>query len=190
MKTFVLLFVLSAAVWPQTPTNDECDDDNENVSCCFINAPKQLSHIISIADRTEPGERLHLTGIARKADGRTPVSGLVIYAYHTNTNGIYPKKGNEVGIHTWHGYLHSWGKTNERGEFEIRSIRPAQYPSNNTPAHIHLVVKEPGGAMYYVKDIMFSDDPLVRDTREEGVVEIKKSAAGIWKGAVAVRLRR
>lgn len=190
MKLFVFLFVVSVSAGAQTPTNDQCDDDNENVACCFINAPKQLSHSISIADQREPGERLHLTGVVRKADGRTSVPGIVIYAYHTNKNGVYPKRGNEVGIHTWHGYLHAWGKTNERGEFEIRSIRPAQYPSNNTPAHIHLVVKEPGGAMYYVNDITFADDPLVHDKGEEGIVEVKKSAAGIWEGAVTVRLRR
>lgn len=190
MRHALLLFLLATLAQSQTVTNDQCDDDNENVACCFINAPKNLSHIISIAGTNEAGERLHIRGVLRKADGTTSAPGVVIYAYHTNVRGIYPKNGTEVGIHTWHGYLHAWGKTNERGEFEIRSIRPAQYPSRTTPAHIHLVVKKPGGAMYYINDIQFKDDALVRDKSEEGVITITKNDAGVWKGAVAFRLRK
>lgn len=190
MRYCILFLLCGTLVHSQGVTNDQCDDDNENVACCFINAPARLSHIISIADKNEDGERLQIRGVLLRRDGKTSAPGVVIYAYHTNRRGIYPKNGSEVGIHTWHGYLHAWGKTNERGEFEIRSIRPAQYPSNTTPAHIHLVVKEPDGAMYYINDIMFADDPLVRNKRDEGIVTVKRDADGIWKGAASIRLRR
>lgn len=44
----------------------------------------------------------------------------------------------------------------------FRTIRPAPYPNDVNPAHIHLLVKEPEiEKEYYVDDIIFDDDPLV-----------------------------
>ena len=175
-----VVFLLCASA--QTPSNDDCAKDNENLVCCFVNTPSVLNHIISIADRNEPGERMHIKGTVLRSDGKAPYANVILYAYQTNEKGIYPKRGNEVGIHKWHGYLHSWGRTNEKGEFEILSIRPARYPTNSTPAHIHIVVKEPNGKIYYVNDIMFADDRLVRNKKEDGVIVVKKNAIGVWEG--------
>lgn len=195
LLSLVLFFFVRSS--SQTPTNEQCDDDNENLACCFVNMPERLTHIISIAHNNEPGERLRITGRLTKRDGSTPYAGVVLYAYHTNNRGIYPKKGNEVGIHKWHGYLHGWGKTNERGEYEILSIRPAMYPSNNAPAHIHLVIKEPNGAMTYVNDFVFKDDPNVTGSYrsrlyyrgDDGVVDVKKNAGGVWIGVRNIPIR-
>lgn len=159
--------------------------------------PEWLSHIITIANNNEPGERLRITGRLTKRDGSTPYQGVVLYAYHTNNRRIYPKKGNETGIHKWHGYLHGWGKTNERGEYEILSIRPAMYPSSNTPAHIHLVIKEPNGATEYMNDFVFKDDPHVTEQfrsrlyyrGDDGVVDVKKNAEGVWVGVRNIPIR-
>lgn len=183
------LLIVCSSAFAQQPTRSDCEADNENLACCFIDMPKQLSHVVSIADTKEPGERLIVKGIVKKSDGKTPGSNVVLYAYHTNVEGIYPKKGNETGIRKWHGYLHSWGKTNERGEFEIRSIRPAQYPSRTAPAHIHIVVKEPNGSMYYVNDIMFADDVLVSNKKEDGVIVVEKNKDGVWSGFRTILLR-
>ncbi len=188
-KILILSFLISGAAASQTLTNDRCDDDNENLACCFLNAPPSLSHIITIAGPSEPGERLIISGIVKERTASRPAPGVTIYAYHTDQNGIYPKRGDEKGIHVWHGYLHAWGKTNGRGEFEIRTIRPARYPSGNAPAHIHLVVKERGGEIYYVNDILFHDDPLVKDKQEEGVISVRKNGEGIWEGSRTVFLR-
>ncbi len=190
VRTIASVLLLPFVLLAQTPTADECAADNENLACCFLNAPKELSHVITIADNREPGERMVVKGKVTLADRKTPAPQVIIYAYHTDEKGIYPKKGNETGIHKWHGYLHSWGKTNQRGEFEIRSIRPAQYPSRDFPAHVHLVIKEPSGRIYYVADITFDDDPLVRNKKEEGVITVKKNHAGMWEGFRTIVLRR
>lgn len=191
MRFIILLFCFVSSAFPQQGlTNDRCDDDNENLACCFINAPSRLTSIISIAGRNEPGDRLQINARLVKADGKTPFSGVTVYAYHTDTRGIYPKKGNEAGIHKWHGYLHAWGVSDANGAFEIRSIRPAQYPSRDFAAHIHLVVKEPGGAVYYINDIQFADDPLVKDDSAEGVVALSKNSAGGWIGSVVLKMKR
>ncbi len=189
MKILWLTIVSLSFSPAQSLSNEKCAEDNENIACCFVNMPKQLSHIISIADSKEPGERLFVKGFVARSDGKTPYANVILYAYHTNQKGIYPKKGSETGIHKWHGYLHSWGKTNDRGEFEIRSIRPAQYPSRTIPAHIHVVAKEPNGKMGYVNDILFDDDPLVKDKKEEGVISLKKDKNGEWVGTRTILIK-
>jgi protocatechuate 3,4-dioxygenase beta subunit len=191
MRSIILLLCIVSSAYPQQGlTNDRCDDDNENLACCFINAPSRLTSVLSIAGRNEPGDRLKISGRLVKADGSAPFPGVTIYAYHTDTRGIYPKKGDETGIHKWHGYLHAWGVSDANGAFEIRSIRPAQYPSRDIAAHIHLVVKEPKGAVYYINEIQFADDPLVTDRSAEGVVALTKDRDGVWNGSVELRLKK
>lgn len=189
MKIIISILMFSTFLFSQDLTNDLCDDDNENLPCCFINMPKELSHRITIADRNEPGERMYIKGAIYKSDHKTPYANVILYAYHTNEKGIYPKNGNEVGIHKWHGYLHSWGRTNQKGEFEINTIRPAQYPSRTIPAHIHIVVKEPNGRTYYSNDIMFADDNLVKNKNEEGVITVSKNNSGVWEGSRIIYLK-
>jgi protocatechuate 3,4-dioxygenase beta subunit len=197
MRMMLLVFAFAVPLRAQPLTNDICDDDNENLACCFLNMPKQLSHMLAIAGKDEPGERLSITGRLTRSEENTPYPGVLMYAYHTNKRGVYPKSGTEVGIHKWHGYLHAWGKTNERGEYEIRSIRPAMYPSNSAPAHIHLVIKEPNGKMTYVNDFIFKDDPLVTAAYlsrlyyrgDNGVVDLKKNEGGVWIGTRNIPIR-
>lgn len=68
-------------------------------------APDSLSWQISIAPPDEPGDSLIVTGTVYRPDGRTPAPGVILYVYHTNAQGIYPKKGDETGNGRRHGYL-------------------------------------------------------------------------------------
>jgi protocatechuate 3,4-dioxygenase beta subunit len=110
----------------------------------------------------EPGSRLVIDGRVLKADGRTPAPNVVVYAYHTNAAGVYPQPAVATG--TWsrrHGYLRGWARTNALGEYRFITIRPAPYQNRSDPAHIHMVVKEPGRREYWIDEIVFTDDPLV-----------------------------
>lgn len=109
----------------------------------------------------EPGIKLLVIGRVLKADGKTPAPGVVLYLYHTNTEGIYPVKGNEKGWERRHGYLRGWLKTNEKGEYSFLTIRPGAYPGRNNPAHIHITIKEPGRNEYWIDDFHFDDDPIL-----------------------------
>jgi protocatechuate 3,4-dioxygenase beta subunit len=51
--------------------------------------------------------------------------------------------------------------SDENGEFEVRTIRPGTYPSRSEPAHIHMTVKEPNRAEYWIDNILFEGDPLI-----------------------------
>ena len=158
---------------------------------CGVNeAPRNLSSSMTIAGANEPGERLVITGRLLRNDGRTPAANVVMYAYHTNAEGIYPRLGNESGNARRHGYLRGWLRTDAQGRYRIESIRPGTYPSRVDPAHIHAVVGEAGREEQYITDFVFADDPLVNDRYLDripknrggtGVVTLTKRG-GIWHG--------
>jgi protocatechuate 3,4-dioxygenase beta subunit len=171
---------------------DTCDDPDAPIGCNFRDMPANLTHVMTIADKEETGDRLVVSGTIFKADGKTPYPNVVLYAYHTDSKGYYSKSGKETGAQKWHGRLHGWCKTDENGYYEIRSIRPARYPDNSMPAHIHIAVKEPKDkATYYISDIVFKDDSLVNKRYVNsiismiggnGIVALSKSTDGTWVG--------
>ena len=149
-----------------------------------------LSWRTTIPPEGEPGEPLVLTGRVFQPDGRTPAAGVVIYAYHTNAKGVYPTRGDERDWARRHGYLRGWVKTSVEGRYEFRTVRPATYPSRSAPAHIHLIVKEPGRQEYWIDQVVFEDDPLV-DSRYRadhdgrggsGIIRLTKDESGTWQG--------
>jgi protocatechuate 3,4-dioxygenase, beta subunit len=133
----------------------------------------------------QPGQKLLLTGTIFQPDGKTPAKDVVLYYYHTNAEGRYvhkpeePRsmKPNELG--QTHGYLRGWVKTGADGKYEIRTIRPAVYPTRDAPAHIHATIKEPGIAEYYIDEFVFDDDPLLT-TRERLRTE-KRCGSGVLR---------
>jgi protocatechuate 3,4-dioxygenase beta subunit len=153
--------------------------------------PDSLTSEMKIAGKDESGERLFVRGRVFKSDGKTPYAGVIIYSYHTDAKGIYPKKGDETGIRRWHGRLHGWCRTDAEGWFSIHTIRPASYPNSRNAAHIHHVVQEPdGGEPYYINDTVFEGDPFVDDKYREnekrgggssGIVKLGKDARGVWE---------
>jgi len=72
-------------------------------------------------------------------------------------------------------------KTNEKGEYEIDTIKPSPYPDGTAPAHIHVIVSAPTQKhCSYAADFVFAGDPLLtprywdavrRDARGMGVAE-------------------
>jgi len=63
-----------------------------------------------------------------------------------------------------HGHIRGWVKSDENGKYSIYTIRPAPYPSNDMPAHIHTSIKEPSiDNEYYIDAFVFDDDVLLTD---------------------------
>ena len=65
--------------------------------CGADEAPANLTWRVTIADEMEPGDPLILRGVVYAADGATPVPNVLLYMYHTNDEGVYPRRGNETG---------------------------------------------------------------------------------------------
>ncbi|MEO7801666.1 MAG: hypothetical protein ABIR81_06690 [Ginsengibacter sp.] len=120
----------------------------------------KLKSDITLPDYNDAGPKLEVSGVVYKVDGKTPAGNVVVYVYHTDQKGIYAKKGDEKGWGKRHGYIRGWLKTNAKGEYCFRTLRPASYPNSTNPQHIHITIKEPGKNEYWIDEFEFADDPL------------------------------
>lgn len=109
---------------------------------------------IVIASAKEPGQRLEVHGQVFAPDGKTPVPGVVVYAYHTDAEGRYARLG-------WTPRLRGWMRTDAEGSYTYRTIRPGAYPGRATPAHVHIQLWGAGYEPQYSTDLLFADDPLL-----------------------------
>lgn len=122
----------------------------------------QLAMFLKIPETTWTGKKpLAINGIVYKADGKTPAPGVILYIYHTDETGHYATKGGETGWGRRHGYRRGWMRTDAKGAYKFVTLRPAPYPGRTDPAHIHIIVKEPGLNEYYIDEYVFADDPLL-----------------------------
>jgi protocatechuate 3,4-dioxygenase beta subunit len=153
-----------------------------------------ITSTLRLADDKEPGERMILHGSVMQKDGKTPASGIILYIYHTNAKGIYAAGDQQVHARS-HGRLRGWVKTDAEGKFTINSIRPAPYPNGQIPAHIHIMVKEPGKTRYYIDEVWFDDDPFVtKSLRERAekrggdmIIHLTKKN-DTWESSLPIRL--
>jgi len=126
------------------------------------------------------GRKLEVNGVVYNANGK-PAPNVVIYVYHTDQTGIYPKKGDEKGWGKRHGYIRGWMKTNEKGEYKFFTLRPAAYPGGQNPEHIHITIKEPDKNEYWIDEYLFDDDPILtqkerkncEDRGGSGIIKVK-----------------
>ena len=104
-------------------------------------------------------QKIKITGTVYKIDGKTPAKNVIIYVYHTNEKGIYPKKTSSKGWEKKHGFIRGWVKTDASGAYTFYTFKPASYPNTTIEQHIHFTIKEPFKREYYISDITFNDDP-------------------------------
>lgn len=146
----------------------------ENSEFTYYGIPKTISSIDTSSGWKQKGQKILLTGIVYQQDGKTPASNVLLYYYHTNTEGKYLHKPeekrsmppNELG--QTHGYIRGWVKTDTTGKYFIYTVRPGTYPTNDEPAHIHITVKEPNDIKeYYIDDFVFDDDKLLTSAKRK-----------------------
>jgi len=127
----------------------------------------ELKHNCYLPDWNTDGQKLEVSGIVYQPDGITPAADVIIYVYHTDQTGIYPKKGDEKGWGKRHGYLRGWMKTNEKGEYKFFTLKPASYPDSKISAHIHVTLKETGKSPYWIDEFLFEDDPFLTEKERQ-----------------------
>ena len=146
----------------------------ENSEFLYYGISKNISPTDTSPGWKQQGQKILLTGIVYQQDGKTPASNVLLYYYHTNTEGKYLHKPgekrsmppNELG--QTHGYIRGWVRTDTKGSYSIYTVRPGTYPTNDEPAHIHITVKEPNNLKeYYIDDFVFDDDPLLTSAKRQ-----------------------
>ena len=150
--------------------------------CGTAEAPDDLDWRTTIAGPEEPGQRIRIHGVVYQPDGRTPAEDVLLYLYHTDAEGVYATRGNETGNGRRHGHLRAWLRTDDGGRYEIRTIRPGNYPGTNEEQHIHVTVQEPDDTPeYWLPSFKFADDPyLDADPGAPHVLELRRGDDGVW----------
>jgi protocatechuate 3,4-dioxygenase, beta subunit len=136
----------------------------------YIGMPDKIDAIDTSAGWKESGQKLLVTGKVLQTDGRTPAVNVIIYYWQTDNNGFYsPKQGmNEKAKR--HGHIRGWVKTDAGGNYSIYTIKPAPYPNETIPAHIHIAIKEPGiSNEYYIDEFVFDDDKLLTSAKRKAL---------------------
>ncbi len=197
----ILLLVLCAASCapPASARERVVGSPCEGCDAVFIGMPKVagMKSEARIAPDGEPGAALRVDGLVSNAAGK-PASGIVVYAYQTNTKGIYPHDERFKGTSAYrHGKLRGWARSDVSGRYTFTTIRPASYPDSDIPQHIHLHVLEPGRCTYWIDDLVFTDDTFLTAEQRAGhehgrggigTATPARDADGTWRVRRDIRL--
>lgn len=159
----------------------------EGCEGAFERPASGLSSSARIASPGELGEPMRLTGVVFRPDSRTPAPGVIVYAYQTDAGGRYSRGTPESEWSRRHGLLRGWVRTGADGRYAYDTVKPAPYPGEQFPAHVHLTVLEPGRRPYWIDNVVFAGEFGVSDTyrreREnrggDGIVTLKRES-GVW----------
>jgi protocatechuate 3,4-dioxygenase beta subunit len=132
----------------------------EGCELMYVSMPKELSSIHTSPGWTDEKQKLLLSVKVYQLDGRTPAPNVIIYYWHTDSKGLYSANAQTPKQAKQHGRLRGWVKSDKDGNYTIRTSRPAAYPNDVIPQHIHLSIKEPNIDNEYYADLYFDDDPL------------------------------
>ena len=196
MKKCFFILLLITTLWIDACTQPKFTDESssrqvggrcDECKAVFEYGSKQLSWIDTLPDYNDSGPKMEVSGTIYQRDGKTPASGVILYIYHTNQEGIYPTKGNETGWDKRHGYIRGWIKTDATGKYKFYTLRPGAYPGRENPEHIHATIKEPNVSSYWIDEYLFDDDPILtkkeRDAQQRrggnGIIKLTKDSKGI-----------
>ena len=150
----------------------------------YIGMPDKINSVDTSAGWTQKGQKLLITGTIFKLDGKTPAPNVILYYYHTDINGYYANKEGLDQRVVRHGYIRGWVKSDENGKYAIYTVRPAPYPNEDMPAHIHPAIKEPNiDKEYYIDEFVFDDDKLL--TGEKRRAMENRGGSGILRVLVS-----
>jgi protocatechuate 3,4-dioxygenase, beta subunit len=198
----ILFIYLPLSVKAQSPQLASTDRNSVGGGCegcdlMFVEIPSTIKSDVTVTDAAEPGEKLEISGVIYKSDGKTPAPNVILYVYQTAKSGLYEPGPNQTGGVRRHGRIRGWVKSNQKGEYKFLTIRPGSYPNSDIPAHIHPTIKEPDKNEYHIDDFVFDDDKFVDDdyrSRQQlrggsGILHVKKEN-GKWIGQHDIILGR
>ena len=187
MKKTIKIIILIALVSTLTNCNGQIKSDKKQTELktdrkklvgggcdgcelMYVGMPKNIISIDTSAGWSEKGQKLLITGTVYKLGGKIPAPNVIIYYWQTDNNGYYsPKEGMDEQAKR-HGHIRGWVKSDENGKYSIYTIRPAPYPNDDMPAHIHTSIKEPNiEDEYYIDEFVFDDDILLTGKKRKAL---------------------
>jgi protocatechuate 3,4-dioxygenase beta subunit len=155
--------------------------------------PSNAPWKIVMASPDEPGEPIIVRRTVFGADGKTPLEGARLYVYHTDAHGYY----NAAHSFREPPRIRGWMKTNDQGQYEFRTIKPAPYPGRTIPAHIHPTADAPGYPPRWIDEYWFEGDPYLKpeDIRKNSgldlfsqILKLERDASGVLVAVRHIRL--
>lgn len=156
-------------------------------------APKNVSWKTVLSKDADKGDKMLISGIVYQPDGKKPAPNVLIYLYHTDTEGVYGRRNDEHN----HGRYRGWMLTDANGKYEFRTIKPAPYPERKFAAHIHFTLTTQTMREDWIDSILFEGDRLISPRERETagkkggfnpILKLEKGADGIWQATRDIQL--
>lgn len=144
---------------------------------------------IKLVSDSEPGERMIITGTIYLPGGKTPAKDAVLSLWQTDAKGYYIEGGGGAG--ELHPRIHGRLKTGSDGKYEFQTIKPGQYPSHTSPAHVHAHISAPGFPEYAIIYYFEGDDLITGKNRTKlnsyrggspSIITLTKNSKGTLMG--------
>jgi len=159
--------------------------------CGAIDAPDDVSWKTALSKKSEKDELMIISGTVFQPDGKTLAPNVLIYFYHTDSNGYYGRGNGEVR----HGHFRGWMLTDKQGRYEFSTIKPAPYPNRTEAAHIHMTLTGKNFKEDSIDSILFEGDKFItaqeRNPSKGGfnpILKLEKGADGILRGVRDIQL--
>jgi protocatechuate 3,4-dioxygenase beta subunit len=151
-----------------------------------IDAPDDVSWRTILSKKSDKDEPMIISGTIFQPDGKTPAPNILIYFYHTDSEGYYGRSG-EVRD----GHFRGWLLTGADGKYEFSSIKPAPYPNRTEAAHIHMTLTGRNFKEDSINTILFEGDKFIKEQERNSVgkwgeftpiLKLEKGADGVLRG--------
>lgn len=124
----------------------ECDPTTADIEGPYYKAGSP--HKVRIADTSELGTRLFITGVATATDCTTPINNVLLDIWQANKDGVYDTSDSYR--------LRGKVTTDAQGKYSFETILPGNY--QNRPRHIHLMLTAPNQTPV-ITQLYFEGDP-------------------------------
>lgn len=162
--------------------------------CGAKDVPDDVSWKTALSRKSDKDQPMIISGTVFQNDGKTPAPNVLIYFYHTDSEGFYGRGKGEV----LHGHFRGWLLTDAKGRYEFSSIKPAPYPNRRDPAHIHFTLTGKSFKEDWIDSIWFEGDERITSEIKQKqlsgrggfnpIIKLEKDANGIWRGTRNIQL--
>ena len=151
-----------------------------------IEAPDDVSWRAALSKKSDKDEPMIISGTFFQPDGKTPAPNILIYFYHTDSDGYYGRRGEARD-----GHFRGWLLTGANGKYEFSSIKPAPYPNRTEAAHVHMTLTGKNFKEDSINTILFEGDKFIKPEERDSVgkwsefipiLKLEKGADGILRG--------